>query len=127
MHECHTNACLAGINPIAVRLGKVGARDHFHTTAFPKGYRCVDGIPELGHIEPQKEAAGRALVAETTLQELVADIEFGSISLTYDGHMLLFGPNRCRCMLDDTWHLWCGEISHFCERFQEIAISGGEP
>ena len=93
VHQGDTDVLLSRINSAGVRLRQIGTWDNLHTAAFPKSYGRGQRTAKMAHIEPQEEAASRALVAETRAQNLVANVEFGPIGLPYDADVLLLAPN----------------------------------
>src|SRR5690606_38381171 len=101
MHESDAHVVLTGVQPVRARLCQECTRHNLHTTAFPKGYRGFFTSAELADIEPQEEAASRPAVSVPTLQQFVANIEFGAIGLPDRSNVLLLRPDRRGSMLDD--------------------------
>src|SRR5690606_11230303 len=126
VHKSDTGVLFRRTDPTRTRLRQIGTWDDLRATAFPKSSGRRYRPAEMAQAEPRKQAASRALVAETSTQALVADIEFGAVGLPDVAAVLLLAPHRHGRVLDDARHLWRREIANLGEGLEEVGIAGCE-
>src|ERR1700753_2561505 len=118
-------AC-AWIETIALLSRQIAAGNHAHAGVAIESYRCRLVAALLCDIEPDAEAAGRALVAVAIAEDLVGEIELDAIELAVLFDMRLVAIGGGCDLLQRHRHLRGCDIAQLVEGGEKCLVAGGK-
>ena len=126
MHHGDADIVRAGIETVRLVARDIAARQDAHAAFAPQLHRRRFAAADMGDVEPQKEAARRALVAVTIADDLIGKIEFECVKAAIIFHMRFVRIGGDTDLLVRHRHLWRGDIAQIEEGLQETGVAGGE-
>ena len=126
LYHGDADVAVAGIETIGLRARRVSAGQHAQARLLPELHRRAFAAAVLRHVEPEEEAAGRALVAVAVADDLVGEIELGAIERAVFFHVGLVVVGRDRDFLRRDRHLRRGDRTQVEEWLDEGLVAGDE-
>src|SRR4029077_16025570 len=124
LNERDANVALAGVAAVRAVAREVVAGNDAKPAVAPEFHGCGLVTALLAHIEPEEEAAGRALVAVAAADDLVGKIELRDIELAVLLDVGFVAVSRDCDLLRRHRHLWRRDVAQLDVAAEEAAIAG---